>query len=46
VPGAGVVNNPGGTPSTPMHAHADDDGPVNGVIHNFSPGLPRDIVLD
>jgi hypothetical protein len=40
-----VVDSPAGTSSPPIHAHADDAGPVNGVIHNFSPGSPRDIVL-
>jgi hypothetical protein len=42
---AGVVDSPGCPSPALVHAHAHADGAIDGVIHNFSPGPPSDIVL-
>jgi hypothetical protein len=46
VPGAGAVNSPRSTAIAAIHADAADAGAANRVIDNFSPGAPRDVVLD
>src|SRR5579883_1983578 len=45
VRGAGGVDRPRSTSSVATYADADRAGAIDGVIHNFSPVSPSDIVL-
>jgi hypothetical protein len=45
VPGAGAVDSPRDASTAVVHPVVDVAGAVDGVVDNFSPGGPSDVVL-